>query len=438
MALEHLLNQIDFSLLKADGYRKTVGTSRCIIVAHIHVVDSTVAMFNRLGELGFNFDRIIVAPKPYSTISSAEKSLTNMGVRIIDRPLPSSFTADWYDGYQDRLLRETCVVAREIATRAHSIERIVLVDDGGLLTGEWWHSRYSRLRPCVSVQQTASGLYQKRLRSKVHKIDVGRCIAKKFFESKIIADGVVQRAKLESAVKRAGAIGIIGMGAIGSRLAAALEEEFGKEKEIWVYDVDRKRTHGYPNESDNWRECFQAGEVIFGCTGKDFAYLDPIPRGLPKTMISLSSRDVEFKSFIGSCSLRRTKRVRELFGEIVLEAMMAGPYTILNGGFPINFDRKKEWESPAEIALTRALVLLGILQALCVPVTRKDETIEDVAQHAQRHLVSEWLQIQNVTCQTFGVDEHDFQDLSWWDRDKNLGHQYRRDRRHVQAWNIPV
>jgi hypothetical protein len=211
-------------------------------------------------------------------------------------------------------------------------------------------------------------------------------------------------------------------------LAQAL---YRKRKEVWVYDVDQRKTRGYPNECDNWQDCFNAAQVLFGCTGKDFAFgADTIPRGLPKTMMSLSSRDVEFRSFILNRTLRLSDPPQRLFDPLQLEGMLAGPYSILNGGFPINFDRTKEWETSSEIALTRALVLLGVLQALCVRVAKVGGMIDDIAQFAQQRLVGDWLKLQKLTPQNFGVDENDFRNPAWWAKDSDTEHYYRGEERY--------
>jgi hypothetical protein len=90
------------------------------------------------------------------------------------------------------------------------------------------------------------------------------------------------------------------------------------------------------------------------------------------------------------------------------------PHIIFNGGFPINFDRQTEWERETEISLTRALVLLGILQALCVRKFSDTNRIEKLAIKAQRKLVCKWLDMNQRSCLDYGVSEAEFDSINWW------------------------
>ena len=101
-----------------------------------------------------------------------------------------------------------------------------------------------------------------------------------------------------------------------------------------------------------------------------------------------------------------------------------GPFVVLNGGFPINFDREREWEDESEISLTRALVLLGVVQALCLPARRPTKANEKLALKCQQVLVATWLKRRNKTCADYGVSEGDFYDMRWWFRESR-GSEYK-------------
>jgi hypothetical protein len=420
-----LLNRVDFELLKEEGYTPYVTPEQCVIVAHLHVLPSTVALFAQLKQLGFSMSSMVVVPKPYSTIAAAEDALKAMGVRILGSVLPE-YRPRWYDGYMQTALREACAYTRDLARRRRA-KRVVLVDDGGLLTDEWWRQNRRNEVDCISVQQTASGFFPHRMESKITKVDVARSTAKKVFESKVIIDGLAKRiATLQPVLSRRN-IGVIGAGAIGSRLVQTLRK-IGKT--VWVYDSSPNAMKDAANRCRDWADCFQRAEVIFGCTGRDFSFpLDSLPQATSRTLISLSSRDVEFYSFLSSPRLRLGRRYADQrhFEDIVLQTGPAysGWFRIMNGGFPINFDRRREWEAASEIVVTRALVLLGMLQALCVPPRVADGQVEALALAAQRKLVQSWLELENKTPEAFGVEPGDFDKVSWWWRPSHGQSRYR-------------
>jgi 2-polyprenyl-3-methyl-5-hydroxy-6-metoxy-1,4-benzoquinol methylase len=62
---------------------------------------------------------------------------------------------------------------------------------------------------------------------------------------------------------------------------------------------------------------------------------------------------------------------------------------VLNGGFPVNFDREREWERFEEIMLTRKLILEGLFQAKGLSGTSPRAVMMNPA--VQLRIVEEWL-----------------------------------------------
>ena len=88
---------------------------------------------------------------------------------------------------------------------------------------------------------------------------------------------------------------------------------------------------------------------------------------------------------------------------------------IENGGFPINFDRQREQEDAQRDLLTRALVLAGIFQALCVKIDERREGAIMLSPCIQRALVSKWLELTAQKADRFLISRADnINSLNWW------------------------
>lgn len=98
-------------------------------------------------------------------------------------------------------------------------------------------------------------------------------------------------------------------------------------------------------------------DLILGCSGRD-VFIDSDVRfsGRSKIFASCSSRDVEFRTLLNVLPVGRAYETASGF-------VNDSHCVVLNGGFPINFDRKQEWERPEEIALTRSLIGEAVVQA---------------------------------------------------------------------------
>ena len=173
------------------------------------------------------------------------------------------------------------------------------------------------------------------------------------------------------------------------KLATMLRD---KGKVVWVYDRKSMPPIEGVKHTDHWRECLRMSSVVFGCTGANWLELEHVPRlaAEPLRLISCSSRDVEFRNLLQFWSRHNAGRSIERFSPVDITWDNGSICRIVNWGFPINFDRVQEWESQAEIALTRGLVYIGVIQALATEVTTDQERIELLSIHAQQAVVSLW------------------------------------------------
>lgn len=220
----------------------------------------------------------------------------------------------------------------------------LVIDEGGVL-----HAGVAELGVnVVGVEQTSNGV----LESWTYPVVlVCRSAAKLLFESQIIAIGITRK------LKQLGLLGgnrhflVLGMGALGS----ALKERLGSIGELVVgYDLS---INNRANARDRTSLLSQA-DVILGCSGSKSIHVEDLSNLKEGCILaSCSSKQVEFQSLLSLVS------AKHLFADRKLEGPNGNVF-VLNGGFPINFDRKIEWERPEEIWLTRQLMLAGVRQAL--------------------------------------------------------------------------
>jgi release factor glutamine methyltransferase len=244
----------------------------------------------------------------------------------------------------------------------------LILDEGGVL-----HARFAGTN-IAGVEQTSFGL-----RTDWHypSVLVCRSAAKLYFESQIIARGIIR--KLASLELLRGVIGVIGLGALGGSLARQL-----LSRGIHVVGHDRD---GGPVDLHNIAaplgDLLAQSDLILGCSGTDvLARADMGSLRGQKLFASCSSSNVEFKSILERLPPRGAfEPASGLIG--------GATCTVLNGGFPINFDRVTEWELFDEILLTRKLCFEGVVQASSLLGSPPRGVMLDPA--VQLRLVHEWL-----------------------------------------------
>lgn len=411
-----ILLGVDFQILERDGYERQVRGEDTVILAHLHCLPSTIKFFQTLtrDDLSIPSTQIILIPKPYSTIAAVAATLSRMGLSVLSGSIP--FKPGYYDYPASLLLKSGCRKASSVCLglkKKGRKPRLVLVDDGGMLTETWWRHFETGEFEIVSVQQTASGARRDPRPDEVAKIDVARSAAKRQFEAKIVAAGVLKKAAELDVLKTSCQLGIAGVGALGSALASNLAKS---GRCVSLYDV--KPEFPRPPKSARYarigvflNEC----DLVFGCTGRNFLkadHLRKIRANHSIHFVSCSSRDTEFLDLLRFGKIER-ETVGDGFGRLQVSFEGRKPHFVENGGFPLNFDRTKEQEGAEEIVLTRALVLAGIFQALCVKVKERRENVLMLSPSLQQALVYQWLGVTKKSPSQFDAGA-DVGTLDWW------------------------
>jgi release factor glutamine methyltransferase len=313
------------------------------LIAKQHLLPSTVWLAEQLRKRE-EFSPIIFTGKEYSTIPEA---LMRLSAYAETAPSDSSGI--------DRL----------------NPSRLLVLDEGGAL-----HDALapSRVHETVVVEQTTFGF---RSKWRFPAILVCRSAAKLFFETQIIARGITR--KLDSLnLNKNYRFGVIGLGPLGAAITRAL---LRKGRTVSAFDIASSPRDLAPYLSD-LVELLQKSDVILGCTGTDaLAKVNFFGLSGSKIFASCSSKCVEFASLLTHTPIRGYGDIRGGCGALA--------WTLLNGGYPINFDRVQEWESFDEIILTRRLMLEGAAQGLSFFNSRPMGYMMNPAK--QYEIVKSWL-----------------------------------------------
>ena len=350
-----LLDKVNFELLAEEGYDCKLPPSQCFLVLHIHVLSSTLIFIDKLVALGFRRSSIFIIPKTYSTIEEVSNQLRNIGCHVWSLSQvtirPGRYDEATYD-----LLR-TAISEAALLCKKHEAKRCVLVDDGGFLSQGWLAAKQNIAPDCdvITIAQTSSGLYRYR-KACVYQINVAASAGKKHFESKVIVNGVMAKIKSDGLLRDTDVSGVIGMGALGSRLATRLISDGYL---VNSYDINPNKLIPFAYRQTSWLDTIKKSNVIFGCTGRNFMHFNNGKlfniEGV-KHCFSVSSRDVEFKYLLSSA-----QRIYKNYETVEVATRDGAVFRVYNGGFPINFDRKKEWEPFSDISITRSFLLLAVI-----------------------------------------------------------------------------
>lgn len=340
-----------------------------LIVACQHFLRETCCWFSHLLKAGAT---IIAMGKDYSTCPEVAERLRRIGVTIIERP-EWSWKPGGYKEHFVSKINQTWEEASKVCIDG-SISEIIVLDDGGFLMGAVPKSINLKIS---GVEQTTSGMPSANEAAKRFPVV---CVAdsskKRRWESPMIAEAIAERAKYICPLLGAGAkVGVIGSGAIGAALLNQLKvskDHKGDDLnyQLFYYDVSGQSniSHNVASAMPCIAEVIKQSSVIFGCTGNDFLSKSGIDLSIAagKWFISCGSMDTEFLTLLlngKSTSLESEfQRPHNPFSTVVVH-VGTQPCFVANGGFPVNFDRRRDSVPLQKIQLTRGLMHSGLIQA---------------------------------------------------------------------------
>jgi hypothetical protein len=399
-----------------------------VLVALQHLLPSIQQLFSRTLQWGFKAHNIWLLGKPYSTIASTERWLREqMRLNVYHTPAPELFSPGEYDISIREYARDFW---KNLMAQIGSQRNVILLDEGGLLRKTIPPEFLEHKHNIVAIEHTSSGWNcDEALRYPV--ILKARSYAKLRYESPFIAEALIDRLLLElnpgltkelareqdlplPHLRRVGQraladkrVGIIGFGFLGRSLTRYLKGIGTEHISAWDRsDGAFSGTESRFVERSNLTDLINRNEIIFGCTGNTVENVraaltlnsnsrsfsaQPDTRRSLKIFCSCSSADREFLELIPYLAQVDRKFARNPFENA---AGLIGDCSVqlINGGFPINFDRRREYEPRNRIWLTRELTFASILQALQM-LTAGDLSPRPVMLDPilQREIVGNWV-----------------------------------------------
>lgn len=390
-----------------------------------HILKTNVPLFKHLIEdFKAKPNNIYLSGKGYSDSTVAEHWLKKLGLQYFK--LENSYTAAGQ--YQQHLRNHLKQVWHHFIDNLEkqNIKRVLIIDEGshGLETmPNFLCFEYAM----AAIEQTRGGLYSPAVNSLPFPlIEVASSAIKRHLESPLIVEAVLK--KLQTALGARADIhaktifGVIGNGAIGASVTPYLLE---RGYTVLAYDENKDAFNGFLHKNlyrvQNVNALIGRADYILGCTGKDtlkgreYRLLDSATHH--QKFISCTSEDKEFYS------LRKTMDTQSSIeldnrGDIVYSTKMGAKITLVNGGFPVNFDQSGESVPANDIQLTRALMLGACIQAGLRASKPESGTEIALAQriqlnaHLQRFVATQFRQCQPLnryTLTTWQLSE----DLNW-------------------------
>jgi len=325
-----------------------------------HLLESTGSMFEAFINIGFKPENIFLTGKLYSTNEETKEKLKLLGINVFDSTIPQELGS-----YSESLEKDVAKMWEQLASKIKPQSKIIVLDDGGHAIKNA-HREIVGKRDVFGIEQTTSGAKTIYKDMKFPVIDLAESAAKVIIEPPIVSESVtIQLGRIiEELMPRK--IGIIGYGHVGKAIAKELKSKY----QILVYDNAQKEL---PQEDKiagivycrSAGEIYNQSDVLIGATGQDISDLNWLTNSTgDKTLISVSSGDIEFQKLLKACKPYLTEKIENPLQVLNLKTKQQHKLNILRGGMVANFTGTQH-SSPGEIIqMTRGLLFSAVIQIL--------------------------------------------------------------------------
>ncbi|MFA6042711.1 MAG: hypothetical protein WCV85_05265 [Patescibacteria group bacterium] len=350
-----------------------------LIIAHTHLLPNNEPLFRHLAHL-VGFGRMFVLEKPYSTVRATYTNLVQAGCEVVQVRMEPGMP------YEFAVQKSVEILWAKILEELgrSKAKNLLIVDDGGDI---WLSLPWDKLANVrvAGVEQTQRGI----TRITSHGLRIPPIVSvassgiKKLLESQFIGQSIVDKLLQEKILTPTTKIGILGMGSIGQAIAACLQKQ-----NLSTQSYDASAAVGLKNTAASIDALLNDNEVVISTTGTDALKGIALERVAGnKILVSASSADVEFASI-----LKLGLPTNEPFAARKVHVHAGFTLTVLNGGYPFNFDREKDATPSEDIVLTRSLMYIAAMQAVALIANGNGEgKIYAVDQVSQKHLLGQWL-----------------------------------------------
>ncbi len=388
---------LDALLAKAFKEGKSGILNKTAVFYVHHPLKTSINVIDALIHLGAKPEHLFILGKRYSECESVVAALVQKGVYYQPCSLQTGIGQYSYSFIRDI----NWLWAKVVETLDAQVEKILIMDHGGhaitylpLVLLEHYK--------VIGMEKTTAGFINSKRQGipPIPVIDVANSAAKRFLESPLIAEAVVN--KIVSYLPENMndfVFGVVGLGAIGKAVVNRLHQLGCR---LVVHDIDSEQQHFIDNKNilftHELSALISSADYIFGCSGRDISegQLEQLRLATRnKTLISCSSEDKEYLSLLQMIN-QQAPSLFDPLDDIEFKSEFGASINLVRGGFPVNFDHTGESVPANDIQLTRSLVLAAVLQASDY---LNDASIEcgvyalDAAY--QRFVIHEWFKHQN-------------------------------------------
>jgi len=379
------------------------------IIAVQHLMRSTGSLFETVLRLGVKPNQIFLTGKIYSAHNETVNKIKKLGIKIKEPTLP-----DRLGYYSEYLMNDIQELWGELQCSLSPNAKVIILDDGGYALRS--------VPDCIllnnsvfGIEQTTSGYRQQNNCKQFPIIQVATSAAKTIIEPPIVSEAV--RLQLGRVIRRlkTKTLGIIGFGHIGQAIA----KEFSGEYQILVFDIDDSKSTSKTEKISfvpDIKDLYQASDIIIGATGTDISDLSWLTESnSDKTLISVSSGDIEFNKLIRNCTPYLLEEFTSPLQDLKLRTSNGHLLQILRGGCVANFTGKPDSSPGNIIQMTRGLLFSAILQ-----IIRDEKKLVNLSgdclldPELQRDVVNLWFKDQPQRMADYSdAEKEGFRELDW-------------------------
>lgn len=328
------------------------------IISVQHLLRSTGSMFEAVIDYGFEAQNIYLTGKIYSTHIETQNKLKILGINIIESDYPKDLGY-----YTQSLENDVRKMWQLLSEKLKPKSKIIILDDGGY-TLKNVPATILKNHFVYGIEQTTSGIRMQNTFGEFPVIHVAASAAKVIIEPPIVSEAI--KIQLGQIIKELNPkkIGVVGFGHIGR----AVTDEFKLGYDVLVFDIKNElkdnaiRDVAYCNSIS---DLYNQSDLIIGATGQDISDLNWLTNSKgDKTLISVSSGDIEFNSLLRKCEPYLIEELKSPLQVLNLKTQQGHSLKILRGGMVANFTGTPDSSPGHIIQVTRGLLFSAILQIL--------------------------------------------------------------------------
>jgi hypothetical protein len=359
----------------------------------------TVDLLRAVADMGQRLENVFALGKVYSNSHPVIRTIREMGVTVTESTIPEP--GEFNKCYEQDIKHLWEVVGRGLAQR--HIKRIIVLDDGGRCITNAPPDLLRQYTFC-GVEQTSLGMFVfEENPPPFGVISWARAAVKLQIGGPIFSHCLIHKVNtefLKGKPLQGHAIGIIGLGSIGSGMANLTARQGNN---VVFYDPDPdlpvpRNLRDRVIRLGSLEELMVRCEYVFGCSGRNpFKNSWPMAHRPGIKLVSGSSGDQEFVPIILDLKGRPSFKITHDSWDITSDEGPSGPILIAYYGYPYSFVSRQGEAVPTHIVqLETGGLLAGLMQArihlaLCENGYEQNAGIHRMSPEAQSFVYKTWL-----------------------------------------------